>query len=88
MTTTPALTSTPMPVQPSHDVSSPATVAKLHARHRADNDAVAADTIRRALQMVTRLRAVGMTPVPTARIAASYLETAVCMHPELRTWKP
>lgn len=76
----------PEPVQPSLDVPSPAAVAELHARHRADIDAVAADTIRRALQMVDRLRAVGMTPVPTARITAQYLETSVIFHPQLRTW--
>ncbi|MFD1055043.1 hypothetical protein [Terrabacter terrigena] len=75
------------PVQPSHAMApSPAAVAELHAHHRASHDAVAADTIRRALQMVTRLRAVGLTPGPTARITAQYLETAVCIHPELRTW--
>lgn len=76
-------------VQPTpNDVPSPVAVAELHARHRAAIDALANDTIRKALRMMSRLRAVGLTPGPTARITASYLETAVTLHPELRTWRP
>jgi hypothetical protein len=76
-------------VQPSHATApSPTAVAQLHARRRADLDAGATETVRRALRMISRLRAVGLTPGSTARITAMFLETATATRPELRTWHP
>lgn len=68
--------------------ATPATVAVLHARHKANVNALANDTVRSARRMLTNLRAAGLPPAPTSALVGAYLELAGEHHPDLAGWRP